>query len=388
MTPEQALEDLTRKGLLRELHALPDNRGRLVIDGETWLNFSSNDYLDLGHHPALIAASVHAVEELGCTAAGSRLVSGHLDLHARFEEQAAALLGTETALLFGSGFLTNLGAVPALAGDKATIFCDRLNHASLIDGIRMSGLKWHRYRHNDTDHLDELLAKHPAADGETRLVISDSVFSMDGDVAPLAEIAAVARRHGALLMIDESHAIGVMGPNGAGLCAELGLKPDAITCGMGKAFGGYGGFVATSKTLAALIVNRARSFIYSTGLPPACVGAGIAALDMFAATKGALGQDAMARAERMHGLLAGAGFEMPPFASPILPVMVGDNHAAQEFQRRLAARRILCSAIRPPTVPPGTARLRLTVTRAHTEADLLAARDAFAEVARELGLLP
>jgi 8-amino-7-oxononanoate synthase len=387
MTPDQALDDLERRGLLRSLKPLPDNRGRLVIDGETWLNFSSNDYLDLGHHPALIAASVRAVEALGCSSAGSRLVSGHLDLHAEFEAAAAALIGTETALLFGSGFLVNLGTVPALIGEHGTIFCDRLNHASLIDGIRMSGAKWHRYRHNDTAHLDDLLTKHPAENGETRLVISDSIFSMDGDIAPLAEIAAIAKRHDALLLIDESHAIGVMGPNGAGLCAELGLKPDAITCGMGKSFGGYGGFVATTKTLAALIVNRARSFIYSTGLPPACVGAGIAALDMFAATEGVLGAEVMAKARRMHGLLAEAGFPMPEFSSPILPVMVGDNHVAQTFAARLAARRILCSAIRPPTVPPGTARLRLTVTRAHEDADLLAAVQAFAEVGRDLGVL-
>lgn len=388
MTPQEALDDLTRRGLLRSLKPLPDNRGRLVVAGETWLNFCSNDYLDLGHDPALVAASVRAVENLGCSAAGSRLVSGHLDLHAAFEAKAAAFLGFEAALLFGSGFLANLGAVPALAGEKATIFCDRLNHASLIDGIRMSGMKWHRYRHNDPAHLDELLTKHPAEAGETRLVITDSIFSMDGDAAPLAAVAEAARRHGALLMVDESHAIGVMGPSGKGLCAEFGLQPDAITCGMGKAFGGYGGFVATSATLATLIVNRARSFIYSTGLPPACVGAGIAAFDRFAETRGALGDEAMALAQRMHGLLAEAGFDMPPLASPILPVMVGDNHLAQEFAARLAARRILCSAIRPPTVPPGTARLRLTVTRAHTGADLIAARDAFAAVARELGLLP
>lgn len=385
MTPEEALDDLTRRGLLRSLKPLPDNRGRLVVDGETWLNFCSNDYLDLGHHPALAAASVAAVERLGCSAAGSRLVSGHLDLHAEFEARAAAFLGFEAALLFGSGFLANLGTVPALAGETATIFCDRLNHASLIDGIRMSGMKWHRYRHNDPTHLDELLRKHPAAEGETRLVITDSIFSMDGDAAPLAAVAETAKRHGALLLVDESHAIGVMGPSGKGLCAEFGLAPDAITCGMGKAFGGYGGFVATSKTLAALIVNRARSFIYSTGLPPACVAAGIAAFELFETED--FGREAMDKARRMHALLAEAGFEMPPFASPILPVMVGDNHLAQDFAARLAARRILCSAIRPPTVPPGTARLRLTVTRAHTEADMLTARDAFAAVARELGLL-
>jgi 8-amino-7-oxononanoate synthase len=387
MTPGQALEDLKRRGLLRGLKVLPENRGRFVLNGETWLNFSSNDYLDLAHHPALKAAAVRAVEEFGCSAAGSRLTSGHLILHESLETALAAFVGMDTALVFGSGFLTNLGVIPALAGDRATIFCDRLNHASLIDGTLMAGVKWHRYRHNDAAHLAELLEKHPAADGETRLVITDSVFSMDGDIAPLAEVAAIARRHGALLIVDESHAVGVMGPNGAGLCAELGIRPQALTCGMGKSFGSYGGFVACSVDLHALIVNRARSFIYSTGLPPAVIAASHAALDLFVESRGALGADLMDRARHMHALLADAGFAMPPFASPILPVMVGDNHAALDFAARLADRRILCSAIRPPTVPPGTARLRLTVTRAHAAEDLTAAARVFAEIGRELGVL-
>ncbi len=334
MTPDQALEDLKRRGLLRGLKTLPENRGRFLLNGETWLNFSSNDYLDLAHHPALKAAAIRAVEDLGCSAAGSRLTSGHLAVHESLETALAAFTGMEAALIFGSGFLTNLGVIPALAGDRATIFCDRLNHASLIDGALMAGVKWHRYRHNDTAHLDELLNKHPAAEGETRLVITDSVFSMDGDVAPLAEVAEIAQRHGALL-----------------------------------------------------IVNRARSFIYSTGLPPAVIAASHAALDLFVEARGALGDDLMDRARHMHALLAEAGFAMPPFASPILPVMVGDNHAALDFSARLAERRILCGAIRPPTVPPGTARLRLTVTRAHEAADLAFAADAFAEVGRALGLL-
>lgn len=387
MTPDQALEDLKRRGLLRGLKTLPENRGRFLLNGETWLNFSSNDYLDLAHHPALKAASIRAVEDLGCSAAGSRLTSGHLAIHESLETALAAFTGMEAALVFGSGFLTNLGVIPALAGDRATIFCDRLNHASLIDGALMAGVKWHRYRHNDTAHLDELLNKHPAAEGEARLVITDSVFSMDGDVAPLAEVAEIAKRHGALLIVDESHAIGVIGPNGAGLCAALGLHPQVITCGMGKAFGSYGGFVACSTDLHALIVNRARSFIYSTGLPPAVIAASHAALDLFVEARGALGDDLMDRARHMHALLAEAGFAMPPFASPILPVMVGDNHTALDFSARLAERRILCGAIRPPTVPPGTARLRLTVTRAHEAADLTFAAAAFAEVGRELGLL-
>ncbi|MBN2751935.1 MAG: 8-amino-7-oxononanoate synthase [Rhodospirillaceae bacterium] len=388
MTPDQTLEDLKQRGLLRSLKVLPENRGRMCLNGETWLNFSSNDYLDLAHHPALIHAAVQATQSLGCSAAGSRLTSGHLAIHEDLETALAAFVGMEAALVFGSGFLTNLGVIPALAGDHATIFCDRLNHASLIDGALMAGVKWHRYRHNDTAHLDDLLTRHPAKDGETRLVITDSVFSMDGDMAPLADITAIARRHRALLLVDESHAIGVMGPNSAGLCAELQITPDVLTCGMGKAFGSYGGFVACSHTLASLIINRARSFIYSTGLPPAVIAASHAALDLFIANRGALGNDLMDRARHMQTLLVDAGFPMPPVTSPILPIMVGDNHVAQEFATRLAERRILCGAIRPPTVPPGTARLRLTVTRAHEANDLSAAAETFAAVGRELGILP
>ncbi len=388
MTPDQALNDLKQRGLLRELKTLPENRGRIRINGETWLNFSSNDYLDLAQHPALKNAAIRTVEALGCSAAGSRLTSGHLAIHESLETALADFIGTETALVFGSGFLTNLGVIPALAGDHATIFCDRLNHASLIDGALMAGVKWHRYRHNEVAHLDALLTRHPAKDGETRIVITDSIFSMDGDIAPLADIAACARRHGALLVADESRAVGVMGPNGAGLCADLDLHPDVITCGMGKAFGSYGGFVACSHDLRALIVNRARSFIYSTGLPPACIAASHAAIDLFIEAKGSLGADLMDRTQHMHTLLSDAGFAMPPLSSPILPVMVGDNHAALDFANRLADRCILCGAIRPPTVPPGTARLRLIVTRAHEAADLEAAAKAFAEVGRELGLIP
>ncbi|WP_337996837.1 8-amino-7-oxononanoate synthase [Oleispirillum naphthae] len=388
MTPDQALSDLKRRGLLRSLRALPDNRGKLEIGGETWLNFSSNDYLDLAHHPALADAATAAVRQLGCSSGGSRLTSGHLTVHAALESALADFTGMETALVFGSGFLTNLGVIPALAGNRAQVFCDRLNHASLIDGALMSGGKWHRYRHNDTAHLETLLSRHPAQEGETRIVVTDSIFSMDGDAAPLAEIFAIARRAGALLVVDESHAIGVLGPAGAGLCAELGMTPDVLTCGMGKAFGSYGGFAACSHALAALIVNRARSFIYSTGLPPACIAASHAALGLFIEHRGALGEGLMDRARHMHALLAAADFAMPPaVASPILPVMVGDNHAALAFADRLAEKRILCGAIRPPTVPPGTARLRLTVTRAHSAADLAAAADAFAAVGRDLGVL-
>ncbi len=387
MNPEQALDDLKQRGLMRHLRTLPENRGKLSMNGRDWLNFSSNDYLDLAHDRALKDASIAAVEQLGCGSGGSRLTTGHLSIHEDLETALADLMGTESSLVFGSGFLTNLGVIPALAGDHAAIFCDRLNHASLIDGALMAGVKWHRYRHNDVQHLDDLLSKHPAQDGQTRLVITDSVFSMDGDIAPLQEIADCAKRHNAMLMVDESHGVGVLGPNGAGMCKALGLKPDVITCGMGKSFGSYGGYVACSHALRALIINRARSFIYSTGLPPACIAASLAAVEHFNTHGDALCQDLMERAQYMHGLLEQAGFSMLPFSSPILPIMVGDNHKTTAFAERLTDHAILCSAIRPPTVPPGTSRLRLTVTRAHDKSDLERAASLFADVGRELGVL-
>jgi len=387
MNPEQALDDLEKRGLMRQLRTLPENRGKISINGVEWLNFSSNDYLDLAQDKALKDASIKATQDLGCGSGGSRLTTGHLTIHENLETAIADYMGTESSLIFGSGFLTNLGVIPALAGDHAAIFCDRLNHASLIDGALMAGVKWHRYRHNDVGHLDDLLTKHPAKDGQTRLVITDSVFSMDGDIAPLKDIADCAKRHDALLMVDESHAVGVLGPKGAGMCKALGLEPDVITCGMGKSFGSYGGYVACSHVLRSLIINRARSFIYSTGLPPACIAASHAALDLFIARGDELCADLMDRARHMHSLLENAGFTMLPFESPILPIMVGDNHKTTEFAEKLAENNIICSAIRPPTVPPGTSRLRLTVTRAHDADDLNKAVKILADIGRQLGIL-
>jgi 7-keto-8-aminopelargonate synthetase-like enzyme len=412
---DQELDTLRREGLLRELRALPEAGGKIAVGGAQVLNFSSNDYLDLARHPALKAAAIEAVQRLGCGAAASRLMSGHLDLHEELESDLARFMETQAALVFGSGFLTNLGVLTALAGPADAVFADRLNHASLIDGMRLSGAKWHRYHHKDPAHLESLLKK--SAGAGRRIIVSDSVFSMDGDVAPLKDLEALARRYEALLVVDEAHAIGVMGARGNGVCRCTvrsagfslsienglktvdglkpalqtvdGLKPALQTLIVGtlsKALGGYGGFVACGGAVKQLLVNRARSFIYSTALPPACLGAGRKAVEIVSGSP-ELGAELLARARRFHDLLADAGFSLPPFESQILPIRIGDNQRSVDFSKKLRRRGLIATAVRPPTVPQGTARLRLSVTLAHTDADLEWAARILAETAHEEGIL-
>jgi 8-amino-7-oxononanoate synthase len=387
-TPEAELAALQAQGLLRELRPLPAAGGRIALDGGgELLNFSSNDYLNLAGDARLKGAAAAAVARLGCGATASRLMTGTLDLHGELEGALARLTGMPCALVFGSGFLANLGLLTALAGARDAIFADRLNHASLVDGARMSGARLHRYRHADAAHLGELLersAKHEPA--ERRIVVTDSIFSMDGDAAPLEAIAALAKRHGALLVVDEAHAIGVNG-GGGGLCRALPpeARPDFVVGTLSKALGSYGGFVATSPQWRDWLINRARPFIYSTALPPACLAAALAAIGIIEAEPG-MGEELLGRARRLAALLAERGIAVPgSIVSPILPVKVGDNHRALALAEALRGRGVLAVAVRPPTVPEGTARLRLSVTLAHGEADLRAAADAVADALAETG---
>jgi 8-amino-7-oxononanoate synthase len=363
MDAEKELASLEERGLLR----------RLLTHPPTVLSFSSNDYLDLARDPRLEAAACEAVRRLGCGATASRLMAGNLEEHEALEADLARLVGHEAALLFGSGFLTNLGVLTALAGRGTHVFADRLNHASLVDGMLLSRATCHRYRHRDMAHLDALLKQ---TDGP-RLIVSDSVFSMDGDIAPVEALTALAERHGALLVVDEAHAIGVFG-KGGGVCRERGVLPDVAIGTLSKALGGYGGFAACSKAVRALLINRARSFIYSTGLPPACLGSGTAAVSIVEETP-ELGAELLRRAGRFRHRLADRGLRLGPTESQIVPVIIGPNEAAVAASQRLRARGIVATAVRPPTVPAGTARLRLSVTLAHSEADLDAVADAVAE---------
>lgn len=382
----EVLSQLRAGHLERVLNAYPESGGRIRIGGRDVLNFSCNDYLGLTRHPALAQAAAEAAATIGAGATASRLVTGTLALHETLERRLATFKGYPAALLFGSGFLTNLGVIPSLVGRDDAVFADRFVHASILDAIALSRARLARFQHNDVASLDSALAKYPPSG--RRLIVTESVFSMDGDLAPLPDLARVARKHGAMFMVDEAHATGVFGPAGSGLVREYKLE-QTVNVSMGtlsKAFGGYGGFVACTRDMRNLLVNQARSFIYSTALPPAVVGAALAALDLMEQNPG-WGADLLRRADTFRKTLTAAGLDTLQSASQIVPVLVGENEKALSLSNRLRENGILCIAIRPPTVPEGTARLRFSVSLAHTEQDLELAAAQIIAAARAEGLL-
>ncbi len=367
----------------RRLVSYPGVGGWIEMEGRRVMNLSSNDYLDLAYHPEVRAASRDFLERYGCGATASRLVSGTLAAHEELEEALAAHKGRPAALVFGSGFLANIGAIPALVGRGDSVIADKLVHASIIDAIVLSRANFYRFRHNDLDHLRSLLDR--PAEGR-RLVVTESVFSMDGDLAPLTEIVSLAVDHGAMVMVDEAHATGVFGSSGGGLIRECGLE-ESVNVSMGtlsKALGGYGGFIACSNDLKKLLVNRARGFIYTTGLPPAVVGSALGALKAVERI-GDLGTRLLANASAFRRRLRDAGLDTGGSESQIVPVILGDNGRTLAVADRLRSAGILAAAIRPPTVPEGTARLRLSVTLAHTPEDLARAAEAIIEAVAGAG---
>ena len=385
---ELELEDLRAAALLRRLRPLASEHGpRVSYQGRSLIMLSSNNYLGLAAEPALKRAAIDAIERWGVGAAASRLVAGSLEVCGELEERLARLKGTQAALVFGSGYLANIGVIPALAASADVILSDELNHASLIDGCRLARATVRVYRHRDLDHLKALLQD--SQDARRRLIVSDSVFSMDGDVAPLAGIVDLAHRFDAAVMIDEAHAVGVLGPGGAGLAAALGLQ-DQIEIQMGtlsKALGSYGAYVAGSARLIELLLNRARGFIFTTGLAPAMAAAASAALELLAQQPQRIRQ-LWDNAAYLKERLKSAGFTVMPTDTPILPVLIGSAQAALDLEQALLARGVFVIAIRPPTVPQGTARLRVTPIATHSRDDLEQAAQAFAHCAQELGLNP
>ncbi|RME32758.1 MAG: 8-amino-7-oxononanoate synthase [Gammaproteobacteria bacterium] len=333
------------------------------------ISFCGNDYLNLSTHPAVREAMKKAIDRYGSGSCASQLVCGHLPVHRDLEERLAQWLGRESVLLFGSAYQANLGVVPALAGRGDQVHCDRLCHASLIDGARLSGARLRRYRHADTDQLEQRLA----APGEgLKLVLTDSVFSMDGDLAPLPELAAACSRQGAVLMVDDAHGIGVLGRNGAGALEATGLDTcdvPVLTGGFGKALGCSGGFVAGTAELIDHLVQHARSAIYSTAPAPA-IAAGVTA------AIGVVLDEPWRRARLRENIgyfrrrAAGLGLELPGPEGPIQPVILGAAGRALRVARRLCEQGHLVMAIRPPTVPAGTARLRITLTAQHETAQI------------------
>jgi 8-amino-7-oxononanoate synthase len=364
------LDEARTKGLERTARVYPAAGGKIKIDGKDVLNFSSNDYLDIAQHRHVMDCSREALDKYGIGSTSSRLVTGTLPIHEELEARIAAEKGYPSALVFGSGYMTNAGTIPVLAGRDDLIFADKLVHASMIDACKLSGAKLIRFTHNDSTALEERLEQYPA-NGNRRLIITEAVFSMDGDLAPLSEIAALADKYDAMLMIDEAHSSGTFGPKGAGLIREYGLE-QSVTVSMGtmsKAFAGYGGFVACSENLRNLLIHSSRAFIYTTAPPPAVMGAALGILDVLTSSP-RLGAILQANAEYFRSLLHEAGLDTMNSQSQIIPIVIGDNEKAAAISLKLREKGIIAAAIRPPTVPAGSARLRLSVTLAHHVGDL------------------
>ncbi len=361
--------------------------GRIVLGGAPVLNFSSNDYLGLSRHPLLVERAREWTARHGAGAQASRLVCGNLDLHEQVEAKLARLKGTEAALLLASGWQANAAVLPALlraaAGQgEIELYADKLNHASLHHGCLAAGARQIRFRHNDPDHLESLLAARAAAADKpvSRFIVTESVFSMDGDRTDVARLADLADRYQAFVYLDEAHATGVLGPGGMGLA---GLAPGRIDLAMGtfsKALGGFGAYVAGSRALCDYLVNACSGFIYTTALPPAVLGAMDAALDLVPGLDAERARLAAA-GDRLRAALRGMGLDTGDSSTQIVPALVGDEARALEMAAGLERQGLLAVAIRPPTVPAGTSRLRVTLSAAHRDEDVSRLIDGFAAVA-------
>jgi 8-amino-7-oxononanoate synthase len=379
----QQLDDAKTRGLERAARVFPEAGGVIKVDGHDVLNFSSNDYLDLGRHRHVMDCAREALDQYGIGTAASRLVTGTLPIHAALETRIAKEKGYKSALVFGSGYMANAGTIPVLSGRDDLIFADKLVHASMIDACKLSGAKLVRWTHNNVQALETRLQQHADSKGR-KLIITESVFSMDGDIAPLAAIAALAEKYEAMLMVDEAHSTGTFGPNGAGLVRELGLE-NAVTVSMGtmsKAMAGFGGYVACSENLRNLLVHSSRAFIYTTAPPPAVIGAALGAMDVFEASP-RLGYILQANADYFRSLLHDGGLDTMKSQSQIIPIAIGDNEKALSISQKLREDNIICAAIRPPTVPAGTARLRISITLAHLVDDLDRAAKAIIKAVNE-----
>jgi glycine C-acetyltransferase/8-amino-7-oxononanoate synthase len=382
----ERLAEIRRSGLHRRMRLIEGPQGpRVLLDGAEVLLLCSNNYLGLADHPKVREAAADAAQRYGAGSGASRLISGSMTLHRLLEDRLAAFKGTEAALLFGSGYLANTGTVAALAGRGGVVFSDELNHASIIDGCRLSRADTFVYRHRDLEHLEYGLNQ---AGERARLIATDAVFSMDGDVAPLVDLVELARRYGARLLVDEAHGTGALGPGGRGALAAAGLsgERDVIVVGtLGKALGGYGAYVCATAEVVELLVNTARPFIFSTAPPPPSVGAALAALALLGERPG-LVEQLRRNAATLREALGANGLERGESRTQIVPVMVGDARRAMALCERALEGGVFAQAIRPPTVPEGSSRLRLTVMANHSAGELRAAARVIGRAAWELGL--
>jgi glycine C-acetyltransferase/8-amino-7-oxononanoate synthase len=373
----ERLEELRDTGLYRRMRMVSGPQGpRVLLDGKEVLLLCSNNYLGLADHPRVRTAAAQAAMRYGVGSGASRLVSGNMTLHRRLEERLAAFKHTERCVLFGSGYLANVGVVQALAGKGDVVFSDELNHASIIDGCRLAGADTFVYRHLDVEHLEYGLRQ---SAGRGSLIVTDGVFSMDGDVAPLEPIVELAHRYDARVMVDEAHATGVLGPGGRGSVAAAGLasEVDVIVGTLGKALGSYGAYVCCDQTMKRYLVNTARTLIFSTGPAPPVVAGALAALEVLCEEPRRV-ERVTNNARALRDALVSQGFDVPPCETAIVPLVVGDAGTAMALCERVLRAGVFAQAIRPPTVPEGTSRLRLAAMATHRATELRRAAGAIA----------
>lgn len=378
---QKQLDQRAADGLLRQRHTVQSPQApNIVVDGKPYLSFCSNDYLGLASHPDVAAALRESAGEFGVGAGAAHLVSGHFEVHQQLEDSLAAFVGKPQALLFSTGYMANLGVVQALVGKGDHVFADKLNHASLNDAMLLSRANVRRYRHNDIAHLGDFLA---AVGKGRKLIITDAVFSMDGDLALLPDLLTLCEQHDAWLYVDDAHGFGVLGKHGRGTPTHYNLASPRIIhmATLGKAAGVFGAFVAAEPVVIATLVNHAHSYVYTTATPPALSGALRASLRLI--------EDGDQRREQLQRLIAklrdglrDLPWQVMPSATPIQPVLIGDSKTALQLSAGLRQRGIWVAAIRPPTVPQGTARLRITLSAAHTEAEVARLLEALHDLAR------
>ena len=367
---EQELKEQEQLHLLRGLVRIGSGQGpRVLLDGREVILLCSNNYLGLAEHPSLARAACQALERFGAGTGASRLVSGNMDLHEELEHHIARFKGTESALVFNSGYAANTGVIPALAAEGDLVLSDELNHASIIDGCRLSRARTLIYGHRDMGHLEALLKEH--ANSRRRLIVTDGVFSMDGDIAPLPDLVGLAERFDAMLMVDDAHGTGVLGARGRGTAEHFGLEGRVhVQMGtLGKALGSFGAYVAGDRGLITYLVNACRSFIFSTSLPPSVCAASIAALDLVDREPWRRDRLWRNRARLAEGLAA-LGIGTGASSTPIVPIIVGGAEQALAASQELLSAGLFAAAIRPPTVPAGSSRIRMTVMATHSDSDI------------------
>jgi 8-amino-7-oxononanoate synthase len=366
---QDRLAEIRNQGLYRRMRCVSGPQGpRVLLDGKPVLLLCSNNYLGLADHPRVREAAAEAAMRYGAGSGASRLVSGNMTIHRRLEDQLASFKRSDACLLFGSGYLANAGVVSALAREGDVVFSDALNHASIIDGCRLARAETFVYDHCDTDHLEWGLRQ---AEGRGSLIVTDGVFSMDGDIAPLERLVELGQRYDARVMVDDAHGTGAIGPDGRGSVAAAGLEDevDVVVGTLGKALGSYGAFVCCDQSMAKYLINSARTLIFSTALSPPAVAAAMAALGLLREQPRRV-EKLQRNAAVLRTALGEQGISMPGEGTQILPLVVGDAHETMRASERALERGIFAQAIRPPTVPAGTSRLRLAVMAAHTKSEL------------------